>query len=233
MNKVAPIASVHRGHVEARVESESIPEGRIASLRINPDGAGMGNCISCGKELRFDPPKDERLVEVACMGACAKDAGFFPERKYKPLPVLATRTVAVAEDEDGEAIPEDKLKMPHWQPKVKRAPCEKCGGQKGKGRGWDHQMIDGQYCPLSAEGKIATKRRAAAAKPVCPECGGPPGRSRGWKHKLVKGALCSLSTEGKLAKVAAEKAAKPKAVKAPKAPNIPGVRRGRKPLGLD
>lgn len=177
-------------HVEAKVTSDQIPNGRIATLQVNPQGQGIGTCVSCGKELRFNPPPSwETLQEVACPGQCAKDAGFFPKRTFAP--------VATNSDDDNN---NDEVIKPKKH--AKHGCCEKCGGDP-KGRGWDHREINGQPCPLDTQAKHQKQN-----KPPCKACGGKAGRGKGWEHKEVNGKPCPLSTAGKLQ---AEREAKIKA----------------------
>jgi hypothetical protein len=189
------------GHYEARVKSEQIPGGRVACLRPNPQGIGMGQCANCGKDLRFDPEKFETVVEVACSTECAKEAGFYPERE------------AWVEPEERE----------------KRGPketCPSCGGP-ARGRGFthtedceakNHKVEDAPSEDNHTDMDIPDKPKPEPKPPRenCPVCGGPPWK-RGWKHTDD----CTNSAKAKVAAAAEAKRAERANGNTPKAKRKP------------
>lgn len=152
----------------------------------------MASCIICGKELRFDPPPSyERIVEVACMGECEKEA--FPPRPVRYATASNIPEVLPHDEYEEEEVQHSKsgYVIPTCHSTNRLESCPECGGQK-KGRGYDHKYVDGKHCPLSTEGKAA---KPSAVRPACPQCGGPAGKGRGWKHRTENGKPCVLSTE--------------------------------------
>lgn len=171
--------------ITARVSNPAIRGRRVASYKRVSDDATPGVCCECGETFNYVGPAlgdtdqfGETPEAVACSHECARLAGFFPKRTWKPAEnkIEPTPVDTPAPDETQEQAKTPKVVKP-----VDTEPCEHCNGPKNIGkRGYKHTGS----CPKNYHVVRARVRKAKEdGDTECPFCqGGLGGRAGGYKH---------------------------------------------------
>ena len=146
-------------HYEARINSDALPAGRVAILRINKEGTEKGKCSHCNKTIRFDSIKDEDIEQLSCSSKCSHELGFYPApKKYVSTPKVQNSTSR-----------SEKL-----------SECPDCGGASARGKGFVH-TDDCLKNLLVVREKV--RRAINKNELVCPYCKGIRFR-RGYSHAI-------------------------------------------------